>query len=158
MMDGTNAAGLDAAARWFCAGRVPVEIPALDIRRLGTFVALVPSAPSEGLADLAGAAVEALDPFRAPPSEAELARRRKPGLSDRQETMLQRWGYPYLREEFRFHMTLTGRTAEAERVCTALAQHFAPVLPRPFVIESLALMGEDAEGAFHLIHRYPLSG
>jgi hypothetical protein len=105
---GTDAKGLAAEATAFCATRSPVTIPALEVRRLGGFVAIVPAEPSAALADLAAATVEVLDPFRAPPSEAELARRRKSPLTDRQEALLARWGYPYVMEEFRFHMTLTG--------------------------------------------------
>ena len=158
LAEGASVDGLHAAARAFCATRAPVSIPALEVRRLGGFVAIVPTEPSEALADLAAASVVALDTFRAPPSEAELARRRKAGLSDRQEALLAQWGYPYVMEEFRFHLTLTGRTDQAEAVCAALAAHFAPVLPTPFVIDSLALMGEDADGMFHLVQRYTLSG
>jgi hypothetical protein len=130
------------------------------VRRLGGFIAIVPSEPSAALADLAAATVSALDAFRAPPSEAELARRRKARLSDRQEALLLRWGYPYVMEEFRFHLTLTGRLADdaADRARDALARHFAEIIPRPWTIGSLCLMGEDAEGRFHVVHRYTLSG
>lgn len=158
LAEGTDADGLNDAARAFCATRPPVVIPKLEVRRLGGFVALVPSRPSDALADLAGATVAALDSFRAPPSDAELARRRKAGLTDAQEALLQRWGYPYVMEAFRFHMTLTGRTPHADAVQRALAQHFAPVLTAPFAINSLALMAEDNAGAFHLLHRHALSG
>jgi predicted HAD superfamily Cof-like phosphohydrolase len=63
-------------------------------------------------------------------------------------------------EEFRFHMTLTGSLpqAAAEQARAALAAHLAPVLPAPFTVDSLCLMGEDADGLFHLVHRYTLSG
>ncbi len=155
---GATFPALDGAARAFCAGRAPVIIPALEVCRMSTFVALTPSERSDALADLAGAAVATLDGFRAPASDADLARRRKAGLTDRQDKMLQAWGYPYMMEEFRFHMTLTGRTDNADAVRTALAAHFAPILPEPFVIDSLALMGEAVDGAFHLVHRYALSG
>ena len=87
-----------------------------------------------------------------------MAKRRKPGLSERQEALLQRWGYPFVMDEFRFHMTVTGATDQADTVCCALAAHFAPTLPQPFVIGGIALMGEDAEGRFHLVQRYALGG
>jgi hypothetical protein len=61
-------------------------------------------------------------------------------------------------EEFRFHLTLTDRLPEPGPAMAALAGHFAPVLPRPFLIEDLCLFGEDAAGRFHLLHRYPLTG
>ncbi|MBF9059866.1 DUF1045 domain-containing protein [Rhodobacterales bacterium HKCCSP123] len=160
LAEGTEATGLDAAARAFCATRAPVTIPGLEVRRLGGFIAIVPGEPSAALADLAAATVGALDAFRAPPSGTELARRRKAGLSDRQEALLARWGYPYVMEEFRFHLTLTGRLPRTGSGATRdiLAAHLAAVLPAPFVIDSLCLMGEDAEGMFHLVHRYTLSG
>lgn len=148
---------LDAAARTFCETRAPVVIPALEVRRLGGFIAIIPAEPSDALAELAAATVQALDPFRAPASEGELARRRKAGLTERQEALLQQWGYPYVLEEFRFHLTLTGRAPNADATRDALAAHFAPVLPAPFTVASLALMGEDAKGVFHLIHRYTLA-
>jgi putative phosphonate metabolism protein len=157
---GHDAATLDAAGRAFCATRAPVTIPRLELRRLGGFIALVPAEPCAALADLAGASVAALDAFRAPPDATELARRRKTRLTERQEALLTRWGYPYVMDEFRFHMTLTGRLPDdqADRASTALAAHFAPLLAPLFVIDSLCLMGEDADGLFHLVHRYALSG
>ncbi|AHM04565.1 Protein RcsF [Roseibacterium elongatum DSM 19469] len=155
-----EADALDAAARAFCATRSPVVIDRLELRRLGSFIAIVPATPDPALSALASATVEALDGFRAPASEAELAKRRKPGLSDRQEHYLRRWGYPYVMDAFRFHLTLTGKlpSAQAEVTRAALATHFAPVLTAPFVLDSLCLMGEDAEGMFHLLHRYTLAG
>ncbi|MEM9321006.1 MAG: DUF1045 domain-containing protein, partial [Pseudomonadota bacterium] len=158
LAEGHSFAELDQATRAFCAGHEPVVIPKLQLRRVGGFVAVTPSEPSAALADFAAATVAALDAFRAPPSPVELSLRRQAGLSPRQETLLSKWGYPYVMEEFRFHLTLTGRTGQADAVCAALEDHFVPALPRPFVIDSLAVMGEDFDGMFHLIERYALSG
>jgi putative phosphonate metabolism protein len=160
LAEGTNADGLDRAARAFCAHCAPVTIPRLEVRRLGGFIAIVPSEPSPALADLAAATVDALDPFRAPPSDAELARRRKARLTARQEALLQRWGYPYVMEEFRFHLTLTGRLepGAADQARATLAQHFADAIPSPWLVDSLCLMGEDTDGRFHVLHRYTLAG
>jgi putative phosphonate metabolism protein len=160
LAQGESLTTLTQAAHSFCAGMAPVTIPILEIRRLGSFVAAVPAAPNAALEHLATATVMALDPFRAPLSEADLARRRQSRLSARQEALLAQWGYPYVMEEFRFHITLSGSLPqpEAESLRDFLAKHFAPVLPQPCVIDSLCLMGEDAGGMFHLIHRYTLSG
>ena len=78
------------------------------MRELGSFVALVPQTPRPLLNGLAEACVRELDRFRAPMSKLERERRMMPGLSDRQIVNLARWGYPYVCEDFRFHMTLTG--------------------------------------------------
>jgi hypothetical protein len=62
-------------------------------------------------------------------------------------------------DAFRFHITLTGPLPPETRdaVAARLAPLLAPLLPRPFAIDALSLMGEDGEGRFHLIHRHSLS-
>lgn len=155
---GTTADELDSAARALCAGQAPVRLDGLGLSRLGRFVALKALGDAGALAALAAACVEGLDRFRAPAPPEELARRRAKGLTDRQDALLQTWGYPYVMEEFRFHVTLTGSLPpdEAEMVRTALAPALDGLLPAPFDITSLCLAGEDDAGRFHLVRRYPL--
>ncbi|TKA95193.1 DUF1045 domain-containing protein, partial [Cereibacter changlensis] len=90
----------------------------------------------------------------------EIARRRPERLSPRQRGYLADWGYPYVMEEFRFHLTLTGDLPEAEaaQVEAVLAPVLAPLLPRPFRIGSLCLFGEAADGRFRLLERVALTG
>ncbi|MET4102195.1 putative phosphonate metabolism protein [Roseovarius sp. MBR-78] len=153
---GQTEAALADAFGAFCASRAPVTLDALEIAALGRFLALRPVGDTGALDALAAATVRAFDTFRAPLTEANLARRRGKGLSPAHEANLRAWGYPYVMDAFRFHITLTGplppETLEA--VQSALALHLAPLLPRPFVIDALSLMAEDAEGRFHLIHRH----
>ena len=103
--------------------------------------------------------VQRLDRFRAPLNEAEIARRRPESLTPRQRDLLARFGYPYVMEEFQFHLTLSDRLSadDAPRIKAAAAQHFAGLIPNPFRLEDLCLCGEDQAGRFHLLHRYPLS-
>ncbi|MEJ6389740.1 DUF1045 domain-containing protein [Gymnodinialimonas sp. 2307UL20-7] len=154
---GQTEAALRAACRSFCADQPPVRLPGLKITRLNRFVAAVPTAPSSELGTLAAAAVEALDPFRAPLTEAEIARRRASRLTAAQDALLLRWGYPYVMDAFRFHLTLTGPHPQAEALQNALTAHLAPTLPSPFDITDLALMGEDGAGRFHLLNRFTLA-
>ena len=161
LAEGTDAAALHAAAQDLCAARAPVRLAGLRLSRLGRFLALTPEGDAGALAALAGTVVRDLDSFRAPLTEAEIARRRPDRLSPAQRDLLDTWGYPYVFEEFRFHLTLTGPLpddATAAAVEAALAPVLAPILPRPFTIASLCLFGEDADGRFHLLHRYALSG
>jgi len=157
---GSNRAMLEADLGKLSDSLAPVTLDGLALARLGGFLALVPAGDTAGLAALAANCVRALDSHRAPPSEDELNRRRGNGLSAAQEENLTRWGYPYVMDEFRFHLTLTGRLprAEAEVVQTVLAPLLAPLLPWPFVIRDLCLFGEDADGRFHLLSRHPLTG
>ncbi|MBK1634469.1 DUF1045 domain-containing protein [Rhodovulum adriaticum] len=138
----------------------PVLLERLTLSRIGGFLALTPGGDSSALAAMAGSVVEALDGFRAPPTDAEVARRNPDRLSSRQKRLLERWGYPYVMEEFRFHLTLTGplREEEAEATRTALGPVLAPLIDRPLRISSLCLFGEAEDGQFHNLHRYTLSG
>jgi putative phosphonate metabolism protein len=157
---GCEAGALAAALAAFCAGTGAVSLAGLDLARIGRVLALCPVGGTDALDALAAAVVARFDPFRAPPDAAELDRRRAQRLTTRQEAMLQRWGYPHVMEEFRFHMTLTGPLPPAElaAVEAALAPVLAPLLPAPFPIDALTLLGEDREGRFHQIARLPLSG
>ena len=142
------------------AGRcAPTGSGGLQLTTLGGFLALTPTGDLSGLERVASACVRDLDPFRAPASEFELARRRSAGLSTRQEARMLEWGYPYVLEEFRFHLTLSGRLSEADRTAwmnTALA-HLPPLAER-YELDSIALCGERPDGRFELIQRYTLTG
>lgn len=160
LAEGTTAAALADALHILCTSLAPVTLDGLHLARLGRFLALKIDGDQTPLANLAASVVQQLDPFRAPPSDAELARRRRARLNTRQEALLAQWGYPYVLDEFRFHITLTGPLApeQAVDVETALAPHITPLLPRPFTVRDLTLVGEDMSGMFHEIHRYALTG
>lgn len=149
----------DAVGR-FAATRQAVAVKGLKLATLGRFLALVPDGDDDPVKALAAEIVAAFDRFRAPPSDAELARRRAKGLSARQEANLVTWGYPFVLDDFRFHITLTGSLSADDAAAThsALAPVIAPLLPAPFRITSLTLAGEDAAGRFHEITRFPLTG
>jgi len=91
------------------AASIPVIHFAGAVQLIAGFVAVVPVAPLPAIDRLAADCVTAFDHFRLPATEAERNRRLAAGLSPRQTEHLDRWGYPYVFEEFRFHMTLTGR-------------------------------------------------
>lgn len=157
---GTDCVGLTDALHHFCAGVAPVRLDGMTLSQIGRFFALTPLGDQSGLTKLAADTVRVLDPFRAPLTEAELARRRKSRLTPRQEALLTHWGYPYVCEEFRFHITLTGPVArpDAGAVQTALTAALSGLLPAPFTLDALSLVGEDAEGRFHVLTRVPLTG
>lgn len=159
LAEGTDAEGLRQAVAQMAQVCPAAQSDALTLTALGRFLALTPVGDTSGIARVAATCVEALDVFRAPPDEAELERRRKARLSDRQEALLQRWGYPYVMEEFRFHMTLTGRLSVEEiDHWSDIARAHLPPLPSPFVMDEVALVGERQDGRFELIQRYALAG
>lgn len=149
-----------AAVEALAARLAPVTCDGLRMVDLHGFLALIPEGCDEALQALAAAVVEGTNHLRAPLTEAEIARRKPEQLSSRQRELLDRWGYPYVMEEFQFHLTLTDRLPGDQRapVMAALQDHLSPVLPRPFIVEDLCLFGENTEGRFHLLHRAALSG
>jgi putative phosphonate metabolism protein len=112
---GSNEADLEHAVLDFAADHPAVLIGELAVRELGSFIALVPKSPRPLLDRLAQACVREFDQFREPMSAPERARRLAGGLSARQVENLERWGYPYVLNDFRFHLTLTGSLSRPER-------------------------------------------
>jgi putative phosphonate metabolism protein len=160
LAEGRSVAELEAALAALAAGTPAVRGARLRMERLGPFLALVPASDHAPFSWLCDAMVRELDAFRLPPSEAELTRRRAAGLTPAQDAHLLRWGYPYVFEEFRFHMTLSGKLdpATADRAEAALAPVLAETVPDPFEIAEVTLAGEDEDGYFHELHRYALTG
>ena len=138
----------------------PITLEGLELSRLGRFLALTVCGDQEPLANLASEVVRRLDHHRQPLTDEELTRRRSANLTPRQDELLQQWDYPYVMDQFKFHMTLTGRLpkAQIETTYEALQAKLAPLLPEPLHINDLCLFGEAQDGRFHLIHRYALSG
>ncbi|WP_299044128.1 DUF1045 domain-containing protein [uncultured Tateyamaria sp.] len=160
LAQGQDVDALHDALANLCARSAPVVLDGLHLARLGRFLALVPAGDPSALGTLAARAVQELDGFRAPPSDAELTKRRAARLSPAQDAHLLRWGYPYVLDQFRFHLTLSGKldpgtAAQAE---TALTPMLARLDLAPYRITGLTLLGEDHAGMFHQIHRYALTG
>ncbi len=160
LVDGQDLDALRATFTTFCARTAPVQLEGLELAQLGRFLALVPTGDTTALEALAAEVVRSFDPFRAALTRDDLARRRQSSLSPRQDALLEQWGYPYVMEEFRFHLTLTGKLpkAKATELRRVLAPVLAPFLPKPFAIGTLSLVGEDAHGRFHLVETVSLTG
>ena len=131
-------------------------VPRMKIARIGRFFALVPARPSLEIDALACKTVMAFERFRAPLSEADIARRQPGSLTIAQLRNLHRWGYPHVLDTFRFHMTLTGPVPESDRATVehALQEWFAPVIDLPMNLGSLSLMREAEPGAPFRVHEH----
>ncbi|WP_415922002.1 DUF1045 domain-containing protein [Tateyamaria sp. SN6-1] len=160
LADGQSLTGLQDALAQLCATAAPVTLDGLRLARIGRFLALVPEGNAAALQDLAARAVADLDAFRAPATPQELAKRRAARLTLAQDALLEKWGYPYVMDAFRFHLTLTGPLDHrAEHPASkALESHLAKLSLRPYRIDALTLLGEDDTGYFHQIVRQPLTG
>jgi hypothetical protein len=153
---------LRADACALAARTAPFALPRLAVAELSGFLALRETEPCPALHAFADACVEALDRHRAPPSEAELARRRAGGrLSPEREAMLARWDYPDVFATWRFHMTLSCRLDDAAREALRPVAEawFRDALAVTRRVESACLFVQEAPGApFTLAERLPLRG
>ena len=156
---GARADDLEARLATFAAAMAAFPVPALQLADIKGFLALVPSAPCRAIGTLADAAVRTFDDLRAPAPEGELARRRRSGLSPRQEGNLVRWGYPYVFEDFAFHVTLTERLDEAGRARfrSVLEPLVAPFCAAPWTFDAVSLLRQEGPKApFVLVRRFAL--
>jgi hypothetical protein len=138
----------------FAGTFAPFQISRLEIARLGSFYSLMPSAPCGQIQYLASAIVQEFDRYRAPLSEADIERSDPDGLSAAQFANLHRWGNPYVMDEFRFHMPVTGsiNAIDMPRIEPALRTIFEPVLKEPVMVSNVALMIEEGTGGPFRVH------
>lgn len=143
----------------YCAAQAAFEVPRLVLARMDDFLALVPAAPEPRLDAIATACVRNFERFRAPPSQSEIARRYRAGLTLLQEANLARWGYPHVLESFRFHLSLTGRLlgvpeSDVEAHWRAASVRLEDLGETPLAIDAISVSEEPAAGApFRVIHR-----
>lgn len=148
----------------FAQSQPAITLAALSLRNMGDYLALVPSEPSPTLQDLAFACVRALHPLAQPLSDQQVAQRRSTPLSPQQDAMLLQWGYPFVGDQFQWHMTLTGSLhglapQTVQQLHAAASQWFEPVLNRPLILDAISWFIEPhAGGDFYEAQRFPLGG
>ncbi len=162
LADGVDAPALHAALGELVADCAAFDLPPLEPATMGGFLALRPVVDSAPLQSLARRCVTELQRLAAPPTDAEIAQRRRAGLTPEQDAMLLRWGYPYVLDGFRFHLTLTGRLAALPPPRVAALQQRAreifTALPQPVRVDALSLFVESHPGAeFVRIARFALA-
>lgn len=156
---GKTEAELLAACESFADISRPIPVIRPVVASISGFIAVVPAEPSAELERLAADCVAEFDSFRAPLTAEDRARRNPSALTPGQREHLDRWGYPYVMEDFRFHMTLTGRL-EAERlepVLAILRNRFSSIGLKALAIDRIALFRQENSGAgFRIVNHWKL--
>ncbi len=157
---GRNEADLDGAMAVLAATLESFVLRPLRVDVLGQFIALRPCEPVDAthpLRRLADACVRTLDPLRRPAGLAERARRAALELDPGERRNLEQWGYPWVLDTWRFHMTLSDPLPAGphrDALLAEAAESFAPALAEPLRCDALALFVEPAPGAdFALVRR-----
>jgi putative phosphonate metabolism protein len=159
LAEGKTEAGLMAACEAFASAPRPVPLIEPIVGTIAGFIALIPARRSGELQQLAADVTRELDSFRAPLTPEDRARRNPEKLTPRQCEHLDRWGYPYVMEEFRFHMTLTGRL-DAGRSGIAmpmLRDRFSRIGLERLAIDRIVLFSQrEATSRFRIVKSWPL--
>jgi putative phosphonate metabolism protein len=138
---------LDVAERW-AQRQMPFALD-VEAATLGDFCALRPATSSgdEQMRALAANALRAFTPLRVTPSSADIAKRMQAPLTERQRELLVEWGYPYVLDEFRFHMTLSNSLDQADdRAAIVEWWHNEAQRLGPVAIDGAAIFVESAPG------------
>ncbi|MGI6246393.1 MAG: DUF1045 domain-containing protein [Pseudochelatococcus sp.] len=165
---------LAAALTEFAASRQRFVLPALQVtaiadRQGGAFIALTESKglgsrglaePTPALLALERDTVKVFEPFRAPLTDKEFAKRCPEALTERQLGHLKAYGYPHVFEDFRFHLTLTGRVPEekVEKALNGLTKLYGEHVGQARVpVEALALYRQTGNERFRVFARAPFA-
>jgi hypothetical protein len=142
-------AELNAALTAFADEHPAVTLDDLAPRLIDGFLALTTEPQPQALTDFAADVVEAFEPFREPLSESERARRLRAPLTPRQVELVDQYGYPYVLEQFLFHMTLTDRLAAEVRepIRERAVAWFVDALAQPVRLDRLVVFAEPEPGA-----------
>jgi len=156
---GHHEADLVAACAAFAGKARPIPVITPVVNPIGGFIAVVPAAPSVELNDLAADCVRDFDSLRTPLTPEDRARRNPSALTTAQIEHLDRWGYPYVMDDFRFHMTLTGRVPAERRdqLVALLRERFAVLGLRALAVDRIAVFRQDDSRArFQVLAQFEL--
>ncbi len=146
------------ALEQFCKAKTIFSIKRLELAWIGNFLCLKPVEPSARLNRLARQTVIEFDQFRAPMSDAELEKRRNKELSPEQDNYLLQWGYPYIMNEFRFHLTLSSdvtQQQERELLEKEARRHFSDPLLQEVPVEGISLFVEEEGNPMKQLQFFP---
>ena len=159
LAQGKTETELLAACADFAQRARPTPVIRPMVGSISSFIAVIPKERSDELERFSSDCVTAFDTFRAPLTAEERARRNPERLTQRQREYLDRWGYPYVMDEFRFHMTLTGRLDPARRepVLAMLRDRFAIIGLETLAIDRIAVFCQDrAHSRFRILGEWKL--
>jgi len=116
---------------------------------------------AQKVSEFAGSIVTSFEPFRAPLSEFDRARRKPELLSPSQRQYLEEYGYPYVLRAFRFHMTLSNRIGDAQDSTSYhewLSEFYTRTVTETPLLDSLAVFHQpNRDAAFTRIATFAVN-
>ncbi len=127
----------------------------LIIEKLGNFIGLIPTNNLKVNA-VSNKFVEELDYLRDELSESEIKKRKPHKLTSNQKQMLFKWGYPYVFDEFKFHLTLTSKlnVVEIDDVFRSLQNILKQVNLNKISFNNICIFGQKSDEKFYFVQRF----
>ena len=127
----------------------------LIIKKLGNFIGLIPTNNLKVNA-VSNKFVEELDYLRDELSESEIKKRKPHKLTSNQKQMLFKWGYPYVFDEFKFHLTLTSKlnVVEIDDVLRSLQNILKQVNLNKISFNNICIFGQKSDEKFYFVQRF----
>ncbi len=153
LADGRTASELEDEIQAFAATQSSFDIT-LTLGLMQNFLALVLAEPSPAMDALAAACVRRFDLFRAPLTAEDRERRHPDQLTAEQVAALDQWGYPFVLDDFQFHMTLTGALEPRDRAkIEPVLRDMVSNLPLTTTVDGLGLFRQEGENARFVLQR-----
>lgn len=159
LAEGRTARELEESLVAFVAGQQPFGIE-LTLATFGHVLALVLAEPSPAMEALASACVRHFELFRAPLTPSDRERRHPDQLTAEQIAMLDDWGYPFVLDQFQFHMTLTSDLEPKDRArLEPVLRDLLAAVPLTASVESVVLCRQEGPNErFVLQRRFTFGG
>ena len=127
----------------------------LIIKKLGNFIGLIPTNNLK-INAVSNKFVEELDYLRDELSESEIKKRKPHKLTSNQKQMLFKWGYPYVFNEFKFHLTLTSKlnVVEIDEVFRSLQNILKQVNLNKISFNNICIFGQKNDEKFYFVKRF----
>jgi hypothetical protein len=145
---------VEAAVRHALSGHRPFAFSKLELTLLSGFPALSTRTLMEPFLALEKSLLMSLHPLFLPPDPESLAKRGT--LKPSQIDLFWKWGYPFVLNEHRFHLTL-GDRGSTDAYIESLKGYFPPEMLEGVVIDKVVLCSQgEPEGRFTVIKDFPL--
>lgn len=113
----------------------------------------------KSLINLENDLVKHLDTFRAELNKTEIKKRNPDSLTFKQNKYLKEWGYPFVLDQFKFHMTLMNQNNNklSNKQKLELEKLIYKISNNLLEFNEISLLGENKNGYFEEIKRFKLN-
>ena len=135
------------------------KIKGLKIVYSKKFTLITSRKPNKLLINLENDLVKHLDTFRAELNKTEIKKRIPDSLTFKQNKYLKEWGYPFVLDQYKFHMTLMNQNNNklSNKQKLELEKLIYKISNNLLEFNEISLLGENKNGYFEEIKRFKLN-